>query len=110
MSLPKTGVHLVHQSGTITGEYNDYIRTLANDPALRDKVQAKYQSSELTMGMINCTAHGKAFKTHCTSKERISNSYTIASLRTPLYSMNSTPDVDNAPSVNTPKKIGPMSQ
>jgi hypothetical protein len=32
------------------------------------------------------------------------NSCTIASLLTP-YSINSTPDVDNAPSVNTPRKI-----
>ena len=63
----RSGAHLVHDTGTITGKYEDTIRLLATGPALKAKIQAKYAWSDHTMRTVNWHAHGRVFRSRKSS-------------------------------------------
>ena len=60
--MPHTGAHLVGPEGTITAQYQKFIRYQASEAPLRTYIMLKYNWSQHVFDAINWDAHGAALK------------------------------------------------
>ena len=57
LMMSKTKGHLLGTSGTVTGKYEQYLRSAATTPTLNQYLMTKYQWSESVVNSINWDAH-----------------------------------------------------
>ena len=62
LMMSKTKAHLLGPSGTVTGKYEQHLRSAATTPTLNQYLMTKYQWSESVVNSINWDAHRSALK------------------------------------------------
>ena len=62
LMTPKTKVHLLGRSGTVTGKYDAYLRAAATTPPLRTHMLVKYSWTRRIFDSVNWDAHRRAIK------------------------------------------------